>query len=306
MLQAQRLELLGHLAGGVAHDFNNLLAVIAGYCDRLGSQLPATKRYESVAAIGAAAQRGSSLVRQLLAFSRPQPVELGLVDINSLVREFAPMLRRVIGEDVELEVLLERGRLPVEAHPVQIDQILMNLVVNARDAMPYGGRLTITTGTAGAGDGGDAPDGDAALIIVSDTGCGMDAATQARIFEPFYSTKEPGKGSGLGLATASGIVRQAGGSIAVSSVPGAGTTFTIRLPLAAAQAGSESDAFVARAPAPRGRARPCSSSRTSRRCASSRRSCSARRATTFSLRPTPARRWSRPRTTGSTRSSSTS
>jgi two-component system cell cycle sensor histidine kinase/response regulator CckA len=227
--QAQRLELVGRLVGAVAHDFNNLLSVISGYSERLVSQPPGRRRDESVLAITCAAQRGASLVRQLLAFSRPQPVERRIVDLNDLVRAFTPMFGHVIGEDVHLELSLEPCALPVEVDPVQVDQVLMNLVVNARDAMPEGGILTIMTTIVAAGT---------AVVSVSDTGLGMDAATQRRIFDPFFTTKEPGKGSGLGLATASGIVRESGGSIAVFSAPGAGTTFDVYLPLAAGEPGT--------------------------------------------------------------------
>jgi two-component system cell cycle sensor histidine kinase/response regulator CckA len=222
--QAQRLELLGRLAAGVAHDFNNLLAVITGYAARLSTPLPPDARAESTGAIAAAADRGASLVRQLLAFSRPQPTESRVVDLNDLVREFEPMLRRVIGEDLEFELRLDPQRLPVDVHPIQIDQVLMNVAVNARDAMPGGGRLTIGTWKL---DG-------VAVVTVADTGVGIDESTQEHIFEPFFSTKEPTHGSGLGLATAETIVRQAGGSMTVSSAPGEGTTFRIDLPLAAA------------------------------------------------------------------------
>src|SRR5580765_770473 len=220
--QAHRLELLGRLAAGVAHDFNNLLSVISGYAARLSTPLPQQAREESTVAIAAAADRGASLVRQLLAFSRPQRAQSRVVDLNELVREFAPMLRRVIGEDLEFEVRLDSHRLPVDVHPIQIDQVLMNVAVNARDAMPEGGSLTISTWKL---DG-------VAVVTVADTGVGMDAPTRERIFEPFFSTKEPTKGSGLGLATAQRIVRHAGGSMTVTSAPGEGTTFSINLPLA--------------------------------------------------------------------------
>jgi two-component system, cell cycle sensor histidine kinase and response regulator CckA len=241
LLQAQRLELLGKLAAGVAHDFNNLLAVISGYAARLTAPLPRDAHEESGVAISAAADRGASLVRQLLAFSRPQPASSRVVDLNDLVREFAPMLRRVIGEDVEFELRLDSHRLPVDVHPVQIDQVLMNIAVNARDAMPHGGRLTIGTWKLEG----------SAIVTVTDTGSGMDASTQERIFEPFFSTKEPGRGSGLGLATAHSIVQQTGGSITVSSRPGDGTTFTVNLLLAAAEATSP-DETVSESAAPDG------------------------------------------------------
>jgi len=232
--QAQRLDLLGRVAAGIAHDFNNLLAVISGYAARLSTGRACETRDESGHAISAAAERGASLVRQLLAFARPQPTDSRVVDLNELVRQFAPMLRRVIGEDVELELRLDAHRLPVEVHPVQIDQVLMNVVVNARDAMPTGGQLTVSTWKLD----------DTAVVTVADTGVGMDASTRDRIFEPFFSTKEPGKGSGLGLSTAHGIVRHAGGSLGVSSAPGEGTTFSINLPLAAHEAPSFLDAVI--------------------------------------------------------------
>jgi signal transduction histidine kinase/CheY-like chemotaxis protein len=225
----QRLELLGRLSGGVAHDFNNLLAVIAGYAERLGSPLPHSARDESVFAISAAAQRGASLVRQLLAFARPQSAEPRLVDLNELIRDFAPMLRRVIGEDVVLELRLAPAHYVVEVTPVEIDQVLLNLVVNARDAMPHGGRVAIATAAA------DGEAGRAARVTVSDTGSGMTEATRDRIFEPFFSTKDAGVGSGLGLTTAVSIVRAAGGSITVASTPGEGSTFAVELPLAAGE-----------------------------------------------------------------------
>ena len=241
--QALRLELLGRRVAGVAHDFNNLLAVIAGYADRLTSQAAPGAREEGRRAITAAADRGAALVRQLLAFSRPQASHRRVVDLNDVVRDFAPMLGRLIGEDVEFELVLDHRCLPVEVDPVQIDQVLMNIIVNARDAMPDGGRLTITTRTVD-------PDSalvtepcrrGAALVTVTDTGAGMDPTTQGRIFEPFFSTKAPDRGSGLGLATAQGIVGEAGGSIAVSSVPGMGTTFSIHLPLTTADMGSPAE-----------------------------------------------------------------
>ena len=232
--QAQRLELLGKLAASVAHDFNNLLAVISGYAARLTTPLSRDAQEESGVAITAAADRGASLVRQLLAFSRPQPASSRVVDLNDLVREFAPMLQRVIGEDIEFELRLDSHRLPVDVHPVQIDQVLMNIAVNARDAMPHGGTLTIGTWKL---DG-------SAIVTVADTGLGMDAPTQERIFEPFFSTKEPGRGSGLGLATAHSIVQHTGGTITVSSRPGDGTTFTVNLPLAATDETSIEDAVV--------------------------------------------------------------
>ena len=197
--------------------------------------LPERMHVESAAAISAAADRGAALVRQLLAFSCPQPSDRRLIDLNTLVREFAPLLRRVLGDDVELELELEQHPLTVEVDPARIDQVLMNLVVNARDAMPGGGRVTIATAVEDFDDA--AGDGlvrrSTAVVTVSDTGAGIDAANRERIFEPFFTTKERGQGSGLGLATVYGIVTQANGTLAVSSAPGRGTTFRIHLPLAA-------------------------------------------------------------------------
>jgi len=232
--EGQKFEALGRLAAGVAHDFNNLLAVIGGYSERLVDRSTDQAQRESALAIGAAADRGTALVRQLLSFSRPQPTERRLIDLNTIVEDFVPMLRRVIGEDVELELAFERQPLPVEVDPARLDQVLMNLVVNARDAMPEGGCLTIATAaadeeTADAGAVGYR----SAVLTVSDTGPGIDAETRERIFEPFFTTKCPGKGTGLGLATAYGIVNQAGGVLAVAPDSGRGTTFAIRLPLAA-------------------------------------------------------------------------
>jgi signal transduction histidine kinase/DNA-binding response OmpR family regulator len=232
--EAQKFEALGRLASGVAHDFNNLLGVIGGHSERLASRLLESTQRESAVAIGAAADRGAALVRQLLSFSRPRPSDHRLIDLNTLVGEFVPMLRRVVGEDIELELVFERHPLPVEVDPARIDQVLMNLVVNARDAMPDGGRLTIATAAVAvdeaANDGVTL--GRTAVVAVSDTGAGMDAETRERIFEPFFTTKESGKGSGLGLAIASGIVSEANGTLVVFSAPGRGTTFRIHLPLA--------------------------------------------------------------------------
>jgi len=238
MHEVQKLEALGRLAAGVAHDFNNLLSVISGYCDRLTLRLPEGADKASVREISAAADRGAALVRQLLAFSRPQPVELRRVDLNGVVHALAPMLRRVVGEDVDLEIALDRRPLPVDVDTARIDQVLVNLVVNARDAMPGGGRVTITTALV---DGDDlAPTGferrPEAMVAVTDTGVGMDAETQARVFEPFFTTKGAGQGSGLGLATARALVAEAGGALTVASAPGDGATFRFRLPLADAPA----------------------------------------------------------------------
>ncbi len=257
--QSQRMEAVGRLAGGVAHDFNNLLTVINGFSDMLAAALPpGGPEAEMVGEIRKAGERASGLTRQLLAFSRKQVLQPRLVDLNALVRDLEKMLRRLVREDVLLEVATQPAPLPVLVDPGQLEQVLMNLVVNARDAMPRGGRLSVQTGTA---DYGDLPLDSAsapaavphAVLTVADTGCGMDEATQARIFEPFFTTKAQGQGTGLGLATVHGIVRQSRGLIAVDSAPGAGTTFQIYLPLARQPAPAADAPASPPRPAPHGR-----------------------------------------------------
>jgi signal transduction histidine kinase len=236
LLQAQKMEAVGRLAGGVAHDFNNQLTAIMGYAAMLASSFDTEDpRRAEVAEILRASGRASDLTRQLLAFSRRQVLRLRIVDLNSLVSEMRGMLQRLIGEDVGLETYLSPFLLRVRADPAQIEQVIMNLAVNARDAMPEGGSLKIVTervhlGIDAAGGGHGVPPGDYCVMRVADTGTGMSPDVLRRLFEPFFTTKEKGKGTGLGLSTAYGIVQQSGGHISCRSMPGQGTVFTIHLP----------------------------------------------------------------------------
>ncbi|MCC6418534.1 MAG: HDOD domain-containing protein [Gemmataceae bacterium] len=257
LLQAQKMEAIGRLAGGVAHDFNNFLTIINGYTEML---LNALGRQEALRAmvdqIRRAGERAAALTGQLLAFSRKQVLQPVVLDLNAAVAGVEKMLKRVIGEDVHLSHAFEPNLFPVKADPGQLDQILLNLVVNARDAMPRGGEVTIQTANAELGGSGadpppDVAPGPYALLEVTDTGHGMDAATQARIFEPFFTTKEAGKGTGLGLATVYGIVKQSGGHITVHSEPGRGTTFRIYLPRVEAEVAAAPTGPTAR-PVPTG------------------------------------------------------
>jgi two-component system cell cycle sensor histidine kinase/response regulator CckA len=237
--QAQKMEAVGQLAGGVVHDFNNLLTIINGYSEIIQTQLPADSPVQKlVREIDQAGERAASLTRQLLAFSRKQVLEPKVLNLNAVVTDTAKILQRLIGEDIELNTALEPSLGLVRVDPGQIEQVLMNLAVNARDAMPQGGKLALETANVDL----DAtytqayPDllpGPYVMVAVSDTGMGMDEATKAHIFEPFFTTKQPGKGTGLGLATVFGIVRQSNGHIAVSSEPGRGATFKIYLPVVA-------------------------------------------------------------------------
>ena len=234
-LHAQKMEAVGCLAGGVAHDFNNLLTVILGYSGMLRDSLSAGDDLQSVEEIEKAATRAAALTRQLLAFSRKQVLQLRVLDLNSVIAGMKELLERLIGEDIQLDIELASKLDRVKADSGQIEQVVMNLAVNARDAMPAGGKLRIATRNGACAVGANEllrmQPGPCVALSVSDTGEGMDAQTQARVFEPFFTTKEPGKGTGLGLSTVYGIVQQCGGTITVSSQPGRGTTFTIYLPV---------------------------------------------------------------------------
>ncbi|MGH9945533.1 MAG: ATP-binding protein, partial [Pyrinomonadaceae bacterium] len=234
--QAQKMEAVGRLAGGVAHDFNNLLTAITGYSDlslRRLADNPAVRR--NLEEVKKAAERAAGLTRQLLAFSRKQVLQPKVIVLNDVIHDMNKMLQRLIGEDVELRAELDPRLGRVKADPGQIEQVIMNLSVNARDAMPLGGRLTIATANATL-TAEDArrhhyvQPGAYVLLSITDTGCGMDEETRKHIFEPFFTTKEVGKGTGLGLSTVYGIVKQSGGYVWADSEIGRGTTFRIYFP----------------------------------------------------------------------------
>jgi PAS domain S-box-containing protein len=243
--QAQKMDAVGRLAGGVAHDFNNLLTVIQGYGEVLQASLKGdAEKSESVVEIVKAAERAATLTRQLLAFSRQQVLEMHILDVGAVIADTEKMLKRLIGEDIEVVVVKPAALGRVKANSGQIEQVVLNLAVNARDAMPGGGRLTLELADADldaplAAAQDSIPPGRYVVLSVSDTGTGMDAETVGHIFEPFFTTKEKGKGTGLGLATVYGIVRQTGGYVAVETSPGAGTTFRIYLLRCAEQMTSE-------------------------------------------------------------------
>jgi two-component system cell cycle sensor histidine kinase/response regulator CckA len=230
--QSQKMEAVGQLAGGIAHDFNNLLTVIIGYTEillrRLGREAEGSKE---IAEVGKAAKRAARLTRQLLAYSRKQILELRALDLNDIVTETQTMLERVIAENIEFSTTLADDLKSISADHGQIEQIIINLVMNARDAMPEGGKILLETGNVTlANVSTDRPPGEYVLLAVTDTGQGMDRETAGRIFEPFYTTKERGAGTGLGLSTVYGIVKQSGGHIVVESEPGLGATFRVYFP----------------------------------------------------------------------------
>ncbi len=226
--QSQKMEAIGQLAGGIAHDFNNMLTGISGYADLLAHSFDAgDPRVEDVEQIRKAAAHAAALTRQLLAFGRKQMLRPQRLDVNDVVRDLEKMLTRTIGCEVELEVSLADGLAPVESDPDQLVQVILNIALNGRDAMPHGGRLTLATRSVESG-------ADRYVAVeVTDTGTGIDEHVRNRLFEPFFTTKDQGKGTGLGLATAYGVVSQSGGRIEVETALGAGSTFRVLLPAAA-------------------------------------------------------------------------
>jgi nitrogen-specific signal transduction histidine kinase/CheY-like chemotaxis protein len=234
--QSQKMEAVGRLAGGVAHDFNNLLTVILGYAQILSDGVPQGSRLaDSTGQIKSAAERAAGITRQLLAFSRKQVLTPRIINLNDTVMNLDSLLRRLIGEDIEVLTAPAVDLGSVKADPGQIEQVIMNLALNARDAMPHGGKLTLETANAQLDDSYASEhqpiaSGNYVMLAVSDTGTGMSPEVQARIFEPFFTTKEVGKGTGLGLSTVYGIVKQSGGYIWVYSEPERGATFKIYFP----------------------------------------------------------------------------
>ncbi len=252
--QSQRLEAVGKLAGGVAHDFNNLLTIISGYSDLALSQLaPDDALRQNIEEVTKAANRATALTSQLLAFSRKQVLKPKVINLNAIISDLEKMLRRLIGENIDLITVLNPDIGRVKADPGQIEQVIVNLAVNSRDAMPQGGKLVIETANVEldvrySQHHIGAEPGTYVAICVSDSGHGMDAETQSHIFEPFFTTREVGKGTGLGLSTVYGIVKQSGGDIWVYSEPGRGTTFKIYLPLMSQPANAQGTVAVHTAP----------------------------------------------------------
>jgi signal transduction histidine kinase len=234
LIEAQKMEAVGRLASGVAHDFNNLLSVILANVELAGRGAdPEVGLPQELDEIREAARRAASLTRRLLAISRPQAAEPAIFDLNRLVTDLQRMLRSLLGDDTRLDLELASEALTVHADSGQVEQVLLNLVINARDALPNGGTVTIRTGIRRPTTAlGELPAGRYALLAVHDTGVGMSPEVRARLFEPFFTTKPPGKGTGLGLATSQAIMRESGGTILVDSLPGVGTTLEVLLPLA--------------------------------------------------------------------------
>jgi len=236
LLQSQKMEAVGQLAGGVAHDFNNILTAIVGYADLLAAELRGDSRQlEDVEEIRKAARRAAALTRQLLSFSRKEVLDPKIIDVNDVVMNLDKMLRSLISENIELKTMLADDVDAARVDPNQLEQVVMNLAINARDAMPEGGTLTVETANATLDDDYASRHvsvipGDYVMIAVTDTGCGMSEEIKARVFEPFFTTKPAGRGTGLGLSTVYGIVKQSGGNIWLYSEPGKGTTFKIYLP----------------------------------------------------------------------------
>ena len=256
--QSQKMDAIGRLAGGIAHDFNNLLTVIAGRAQMILARLrPEEPIHRDATLVRTTADRAAALTQQLLAFSRKQVLQPQVLDLNAVMTAMEPMLSRLIGEDIELAVVPAPGLDRVKADPGQIEQVIVNLVVNSRDAMPQGGRLTIETANVDLDEAYarrhvSVPAGRYVILAVSDSGSGMDEQTRSRVFEPFFTTKEPGKGTGLGLATVYGIVKQSGGDIRLYSEVGTGTTFKIYLPRVAEMVSLPDPATSVSATAPRG------------------------------------------------------
>lgn len=231
LLQSQRMEVAGRLSGGIAHDFNNFLSAIMSFADLIRDQLDLPpKQAEYLRQITLCTDRAATLTRQLLAFSRKQILEPKVINCNAIIAGISPMLKQLTGKNVKFFSSLSPDLCTIKADPGRIEQVIMNLAVNSRDAMPDGGTLTVITRNSDPLTDTRVPPGMYCVIIVSDSGCGMDEVTMARMFEPFFTTKEPGKGTGLGLATVYGIVKQSNGHIFCTSVPGKGTSFTLYFP----------------------------------------------------------------------------